>query len=422
MKLTDAWLRANSGRPYSGPEEIIYKNGLGVRVSPKGKISWIYRFTLNGKQKRMKIGEYPLMKLKEANEERDRLAELVLQNVDPRNKSLIRLGENTPVSVSQVIEHYIENNLAHKNKAWKTIASCLRRSVIPRIGDYDIAKLEIPDYVEFFRLERQRAGAKHAARLLYRLKTIMNYAVRNGFLKVNMLGLLQAGDVGEKSQPRKTKLVDIEIGALWAKIHAMHYHESMKNFFALNMIFGSRMIELRLAKKSDIDWSKLIWTVPEEHNKIRNQGGSRIVRPIPKLAEEILRRQFAMFPEAEYLFPQYYIYKDVPIAQKTPYRPAVLLAEQMVKEGFTNTRNHDMRRTARNAWEMLKFPYHVSETMLGHKVHRGTQAHYLDYAYIEEQRECYERWCDYILEMTEQYEGSVKKVVMLSDKKWAVNE
>lgn len=414
MKLTDAWLRANSGKPYSGKAEITYKNGLGVRISPKGKITWIYRFLIKGAPVKMKVGEYPTMKIKDAMEERDRLAELVQQDVDPRNKNILRLKENAPVTVSQIIEHYIENRLKRNNQQWKPIANMLITSVNPHVGDYAIEKIELSDFVELFNRERKRAGGKHAARLLHRLKSVMNYAVRNGYLKYNVLAPLTVSDVGEKSQPRKVKLVEIEIGALWTKIHTLPNHISMINFLALNMIFASRTAELRLAKKSHIDWSRKIWIVPEENNKVRGRGGSAIVRPIPKLAEEILRRQCAMFPEAEYLFPQYYIYKDAPINKKTPYRPSVVLAKAMEQEGFTATRNHDMRRTARNAWEMLKFPYHVSESMLGHKVHRGTQAHYLDYAYLDEQRECYERWCEYILEMAELYEGKSKSVVLLN--------
>ncbi|WGY45260.1 site-specific integrase [Vibrio sp. ABG19] len=417
MKLTDAWLRANAGRPYSGKSEITYKNGLGIRVSPKGKITWIYRFVLRGSSAKMKIGEYPAMKIRDAQEERDRLAELVFQNVDPRNKQAIRLGENAAVTVSQVIDHYIENQLKHSNQQWPQVAQALNVSVKPHIGEYELAKIELSDFVELFRRERQRAGEKHSARLLPRLKTVMNYAVRNGFIKYNALAPLTQRDVGEKSQPRKTKLSEIEVGAFWTKIHSLPYHNSMINFLALTMIFASRSAELRLAKKEHIDWTKKIWTVPVENNKIRGRGGNEIVRPIPKLAEEILRRQIAMFPEAEYLFPRYYRYKDVPFDPKTPYRPSIALAQAMEDEGFTGSRNHDMRRTARNAWEMMRFPYHVSETMLGHKVHRGTQAHYLDYAYVDEQRECYERWCEYILEMADEYQDKAKSVVMMAERK-----
>lgn len=404
MKLTDAWLRAHQGKPYSGKPEITYKNGLGIRISPKGKISWIYRFLLKGKPTKMKIGDYPAMKIKEACEERDRLAELVQNNMDPRNKTAIRLVARDPVTMSQLIDHYAENTLQRKNMRWKAIASMLRTSVNPYVGDYDVSKLELADFVELLNRERERAGGKHSGRLLSRLKTLMTYGVRNGYLKYNVLTPLTVPDVGEVPQPRKVKLTDIEIGALWCKIQAMPYPMCIVNLFSLSMIFAPRTVELRMAKKSHIDWEKKVWIVPEENNKMRGKGGGDIVRPIPKLAEEILRRQIALYPEAEYLFPQYFVYKDAPIDSSTPIRQSAKLAEAMEKEGFTGTKNHDMRRTARNAWEKLKFPYHVSESMLGHKVHTGTQAHYVDYGYVDEQRECYERWCDYILEMKDLFE------------------
>gem|GEM_PF-2205623 len=414
MKITDAWLRANLGRPYKGNSEITYKDGLGIRVSPKGKIAWIYRFRLKGKPVKMKIGEYPAMKIKDALEEKERLFELVLLDVDPRNSMLLRVGKNSPRTMSALIDHYVENQLKERNEQWRTIENNLATSLKPYIGDFEVKKLELADFVELFNKEKKRNGTKHSARLLLRLKTVMNYGVRNGFLKYNTLAPLRVQDVGSATEPRKTKLQDIEIGAFWSCISSLPYHQSIHNLFRLNLVFGSRIGELILATKDEFDFEKLIWTVPKEHNKIRNLGGNEIIRPIPSLAEAILRNQFAMFPEAKYAFPQYYVYKDVPINKKTPYRPSIKLGEMMEELSFTNTRNHDMRRTARNAWEKLGFPFVVSETMLGHKVHKGVHAHYLDYTYLDEQRECYEKWCDYIKEMTEKYVKGENKLIRLS--------
>lgn len=121
-----------------------------------------------------------------------------------------------------------------------------------------------------------------------------------------------------------------------------------------------------------------------------------ITRPIPKMAESIIRQKMDIAPDFKYMFPRYYIVADKPIDQKTAYRPSLVLGEMMSGLGYTETRNHDMRRTARNAWEQLRFPPYVSETMLGHKVHKGVMAHYVDYDYLEEQRECYDIWCEYI--------------------------
>lgn len=71
----------------------------------------------------------------------------------------------------------------------------------------------------------------------------------------------------------------------------------------------------------------------------------------------------------------------------------IKLADVVKMVGLPRTTNHDMRRTARNIWEAMDVPFHVAETMLGHKVHRGVQSHYLDYDYLDEQREAYASWC-----------------------------
>ncbi|MFA0615539.1 integrase family protein [Vibrio splendidus] len=70
----------------------------------------------------------------------------------------------------------------------------------------------------------------------------------------------------------------------------------------------------------------------------------------------------------------------------------IKLADVIEMVGLPRASNHDMRRTARNIWE-VKGVQNVAETMLGHKVHRGVQSHYLDCDYLDEQREAYESWC-----------------------------
>ncbi len=84
MAITDAWLRATQGKPYKGKPEVTHRDGLGVRVSPKGKITWIYRVIYLSKPIKMKLGEYPAMKMRDALRERDKKAELVMLGVDPR--------------------------------------------------------------------------------------------------------------------------------------------------------------------------------------------------------------------------------------------------------------------------------------------------------------------------------------------------
>ncbi|CAH7224207.1 Integrase [Vibrio chagasii] len=412
MKITDAFLRNTSGKPYKGAPQIAYGNGLSIRISPKGKITWTLRFNYDSAPAKMKLGEYPAMKIKEALVKRDEMKALISKGIDPRSAH-IKLGSNSPTTISALIEYYIEKSLMNSNRQWQTIQNNLEVSVKPHIGDYQSDDVELADYVRMFDLERERAGAKHATRLLYRMKTILNFGIRHGFLKQNQLNHLKGSDVGEISKPLKRKLTDVEIGAMWVCLDTLRHHDTMKNLLRLTMIFGSRISELRLSKKEDFDFERMVWTVPVANNKMGSKLDSKIVRPIPKMAMEIIEEQIAIAPDFEYMFPRYKVPVDLPLDQKTPYRPSLALAESMERLGYTVTRNHDMRRTARNAWEKLQFPPFVSETMLGHKVHTGVRAHYIDYDYLDEQRECYEVWCGYIKNQVSLFLKESRKVVPL---------
>lgn len=63
MALSDTKLRAIHNKPYDGKSEITDIDGLSVRISPKGVITFQCRYRLNGKQNRIGIGRYPAMLL-----------------------------------------------------------------------------------------------------------------------------------------------------------------------------------------------------------------------------------------------------------------------------------------------------------------------------------------------------------------------
>src|SRR5690606_3335007 len=66
MALSDSWLKSNNGKPREKVEVVTDRDALSVRISPKGKIVFQYRYRFNGKAKRLDIGTYPHIGLKEA--------------------------------------------------------------------------------------------------------------------------------------------------------------------------------------------------------------------------------------------------------------------------------------------------------------------------------------------------------------------
>ena len=82
--MSDTWLKANNGKDRGAIEERGDREGLGVRMTPKGKITFQIRYRYEGKPKRLDLGSYPLMSLKEARAEAQRLRARHEQGHDPQ--------------------------------------------------------------------------------------------------------------------------------------------------------------------------------------------------------------------------------------------------------------------------------------------------------------------------------------------------
>lgn len=396
MAITDAWLRATYAKPYSGKPEINHRDGLGVRVSPKGKIIWVYRAFLQGRAMRIKLGNYPAMKLRDALRERDKQAELVSKGIDPRTG--IEPAEKAAVmTIRDIIAYWADNHARDNVKQCDALLRMFEKDITPYLGKYPARQLELVDFMPVFQRAKKRVSAKHSANLMTRFKQVLSYAVRHGLLKYNVLTELKKADVGESTTPKKSRQDETGVKVLWKAIDEIATHESHENFLRLTLIFANRSNELRLAKKKDFDLKNLIWTVPEENNKVRKKQGGAIRRATPPLAEKIIREQMAIWPKHSVMFPPVVSELDKTMTPNAPVEFGRKLADRIEERGFPRTTNHDMRRTARNIWEAMGVPYHVAETMLGHKVHTGVQSHYLDYDYLEEQKIAYLNWSNFLV-------------------------
>lgn len=59
MALSDTWLRSVTGKERDKVMVKSDRDGLSVRVSPKGRVVFQYRYQWAGKGERIDIGTYP---------------------------------------------------------------------------------------------------------------------------------------------------------------------------------------------------------------------------------------------------------------------------------------------------------------------------------------------------------------------------
>jgi hypothetical protein len=59
---------------------------LYLELSPSGSKRWFWKYRFGGKEKRLSLGNYPTVKLKDARTARDDARKLLSQGVDPTQR------------------------------------------------------------------------------------------------------------------------------------------------------------------------------------------------------------------------------------------------------------------------------------------------------------------------------------------------
>lgn len=77
-------MKSNNGKQRDNVEEFADRESLSVRISPKGKIVFQLRDRFNGKAKRLDIGTYPLVSLKDARSMAQKFRAELDQGRDPQ--------------------------------------------------------------------------------------------------------------------------------------------------------------------------------------------------------------------------------------------------------------------------------------------------------------------------------------------------
>src|SRR5579863_5182906 len=81
MPLTDTMAR--NAKPAAKPKRMFDRDGLYLEVSPTGGKWWRLKYRYAGKEKRLSLGVYPDVSLKEARERRDAARKLLSNDIDP---------------------------------------------------------------------------------------------------------------------------------------------------------------------------------------------------------------------------------------------------------------------------------------------------------------------------------------------------
>ncbi|WP_284446956.1 tyrosine-type recombinase/integrase, partial [Fluviibacter phosphoraccumulans] len=284
--LTDLQIKAL--KPALKRQRVFDGGGLYIEISPAGGKLWRLKYRFDGKEKRLALGDYPSVTIKEARKRRDEARSLLSGGMDPgavkRAQKAGRL-DAAANSFEVTARRWCETN---KNtwtpKYAKKTISMLQRDVFPWLGTKPVSELEAPDFLSTVRRIEARGYHETAHRALQRCGQVMRFAVAEGLARrdstADLRGALATWEV--KHMPSVTD--PARVGEI------LRIFDSFKGTFpvqcALKLapLLFTRPQELRRARWADIDLKEAVWSIPAEEMKMREPH----LVPLARQAVEIL--------------------------------------------------------------------------------------------------------------------------------------
>ncbi|MDV7106138.1 site-specific integrase [Vibrio sp. TH_r3] len=391
-KLSDKQLKAINGKPYTGSKMLTDGAGLSVRISPKGKIGWVYRYRLGGRDTNPKwasLGSYPETTLKQAREKRDQCREWLDNGLDPSVEiQLAKDKREKPINVQDALEYWLVEYASEHRKNVEKHRAQFNKHIYPYIGSLPLEQVSTQMWVACFdRIRKGISGKQRAAPVAAGLvfqgcKQSLIFCRKRGFAISHALDDLILSDVGKKQAKRDRVLTEVELRDLLELMQKPKFPLYYRNLLLLLIIFGARTQEVRLSTWNEWDFNSLLWTVPKANSKT----DEKIVRPIP---ESLIPWLLLLKTKTE---KTGYVVGGLKSSESVSAYGRVLWKKLKHSEAWTL---HDLRRTMATRLNDLGVYPHVADHLLGHTV-AGVSGIYNRSQYLPEKIEALEKWLTYL--------------------------
>src|SRR5277367_2383072 len=261
VPLTDTAIR--NARPSLKPTKLFDERGLYLEVSPAGGKWWRLKYRFGGKEKRLSLGVYPDVGLKDARDRRDASRKLLVDGIDPsENRKATKSAQADRASNS--FEVVAREWFAKYGATWAAnhgdrILRRFERDIFPWIGGRPISEVTAPDLLTVVRRIESRGALDTAHRALGNCGQIFRYAVATGRCERD-----PSGDLRGALSPVKGKhfAATTEPKQLAGILRAMDGYQGMFTVqcaLRLAPLVFVRPGELRMAEWKDIDLDVAEW-------------------------------------------------------------------------------------------------------------------------------------------------------------------
>ena len=304
MALTDKWLKSHLNKPQGKRFEKAHREGLSVRVSLTGAITFQYRYYLRDLKKydRATIGYYPEMSLAAATAELPRLKVMLAEGKNPKLElASSRIYEAEKLTLDQLFEKWYLASCSKKKKAHKEHYRTYEIHVKPKLGKLIAENITRPVFLELLN-PLISVYPSIAERIIINLRQMYEWARIQQVADADPLRDITAKKVGIASGQDTRFFSEKELEWFFTALNNTRIEEKNKIYIELSLHYACRPSELRLAEISHVNLDFGLWTVPWENHKIGKRTKQPIVRPIIPSIKKLWKRAIELSGSNKWIF------------------------------------------------------------------------------------------------------------------------
>jgi len=380
------------GSATTKPYRLSDEKCLYLEVAPSGGKWWRFKYRIGGKEKRLSLGVYPDVSLKNARERRDELRKQVADGIDPSHTRKAEKQSIGDQNSFEVIAHEWHTKFSAnwtEDHAARTLTR-IQKNAFPWIGNKNINDITAPELLTVLRRVESRGALETAHRINQICGQIFRYAIATGRAERD-----PAADLKGALPPTKTKhhasIIEPEkIGELMRAINGYSGSFIASTALKLSPLLFVRPGELRQAEWSEIDLEIAEWRIPPEKMKMRTLH----IVPLSSQAVDLLEEIQPLTGRGKFVFP----------STRTVTRPMSnnTITAALRRLGYTKKEMtaHGFRSMASTVLNEQGWNRDAIERQLAHSERDGVRAAYNYAQYMPERKKMMQAWADYLEKLT----------------------
>lgn len=389
MSLTDVEIRNVSG---NGKVQRFYdERGLYLEVAPRGGKWWRFKYRLAGKEKRISLGVYPEVSLKDARFKCAEARKLLSDGIDPSQNRKEQEAALRGPAKSDSFQHVAREWFAKFKGQWaashaETVIARLEKLIFPYIGNRPINAIMAPELLGVVRRLEERGTLETAHRVLGICGQVFRYAVATGRADRDPSGDLRGALPPVREKHHATIIDPKGIGGLLRAIEGYTGSLVVKCALRLAPLVFVRPGELRHAEWSEFNFAAAEWRIPAEKMKMKTVH----IVPLSRQALAVIEELRPLTGNYRYLFPSGRTHS------RAMSENAVLAALRRMGFAKEEMTGHGFRSMASTLLNEQGYNRDWIERQLAHIERNGVRAAYNYAEYLPERRRMMQEWADFL--------------------------